>query len=51
MANNYLIDMEYELINIDTDKVQAELKLYIPDIIRVVVLNVQLNISAYEEGA
>lgn len=51
MANNYLVDMEYELINIDTDKVQAELKLYIPDIIRVVVLNVQLNISAYEEGA
>ena len=51
MANNYLVDMEYELINIDTDKVQAELKLYIPDIIRVVVLNVQLKISAYEEGA
>lgn len=50
IANNYLVDMEYELVNVDTDKVQAELKLYIPDIIRVVVLNVQLNISAYEEG-
>lgn len=48
MANNYLIDMEYELLNIDTDKVQAELKLYIADVIIIVALNVQLQIAAYE---
>lgn len=50
MANNYLVDMEYNLKNITTDKVQANLKLYIADIIRVVELNVSLEITAYEEA-
>lgn len=50
LANNYLVDMEYELLTIDNDVVQAELRLYIPDIIRVVKLNVQVTISAYEEA-
>lgn len=48
VANNYLVDMEYELLSVDSETVQAELKLYIADIIRVVVLNVQLKIAAYE---
>ena len=43
--------MEYNLVNISTDKIQANLKLYIADIIRVVELNVTVEISAYEEGA
>ena len=51
MQNNYLVDMEYNLVNISTDKIQANLKLYIADIIRVVELNVTVEISAYEEGA
>lgn len=46
MANNYLVDMEYNLVNITSDKVQANLKLYIADIIRVVELNVSLEITA-----
>ena len=48
IANNYLVDMEYELLTVNTETVQAELKLYIADVIRVVVLNVQLQIAAYE---
>ena len=48
MANNYLVDMEYQLLAVDSETVQAELKLYIADIIRVVKLNVQLKITAYE---
>ena len=50
MANNYLVDMEYTLKNITTDRVQANVKLYIADIIRVVELNVALEITAYEEA-
>ena len=51
MANNYLVDMEYELVSVDSETIQAELKLYIADIVRVVKLNVELNIASYEEGA
>ncbi len=51
MANNYLVDMEYELIPIDSETIEAELKLYIADIVRVVKLNVEVKIAAYEEGA
>ena len=51
MANNYLVDMEYELLSVDSETIQAELKLYIADIVRVVKLNVELNIATYEEGA
>ena len=51
MANNYLVDMEYELLSVDSETIQAELKLYIADIVRVVELNVELNIATYEEGA
>lgn len=50
MANNYLVDMDYQLLSLDSETVQAELHLYIPDIIRVVKLNVQVTISAYEEA-
>lgn len=50
MNNNYLVDMEYNLVNISTDKVKANLKLYIPDIIRVVELDVTVEIAAYEEA-
>ena len=49
IQNKYLVDMEYVLKTVETDKVTADLKLYIPDIIRVVVLNVSLEITAYEE--
>ena len=48
MANNYLVDMEYQILAIDSETVKAELKLYIADIIRVVKLNVEVKISAYE---
>ena len=51
MANNYLVDMEYELVSVDSETIQAELKLYIADIVRVVKLNVELTIASYEEGA
>ena len=49
LQNNYLIDMEYNLVNISADKIKANLKLYIPDIIRVIELDVTVEISAYEE--
>lgn len=51
IANNYLVDMEYSLIPVDTETIQAELKLYISDIVRVIKLNVEVKITAYEEGA
>lgn len=51
MANNYLVDMEYELLSVDSETIQAELKLYITDIVRVVKLNVELKVATYEEGA
>ena len=51
IANNYLVDMEYSLIPVDTETIQAELKLYIADIVRVIKLNVEVKITAYEEGA
>ena len=48
MANNYLIDMEYELLSVDSETIQAELKLYIVDVVRVVKLNVELKVATYE---
>ena len=51
LQNNYLVDMEYNLVNVSTDKIKANLKLYIADIIRVVELDVTVDITAYEEGA
>lgn len=51
MSNNYLVDMEYELSAVDSETIQAELKLYIADIVRVVKLNVELNIAKYEGDA
>lgn len=51
IANNYLVDMEYALIPVDSETIQAELKLYIADIVRVIKLNVEVKITAYEEGA
>lgn len=49
IANNYLVDMEYELIPIDSETISAELKLYIADIVRVIKLNVEVKIAVYEE--
>lgn len=49
IQNRYLVDMEYVIKAVETDKVTADLKLYISDIIRVVVLNVSLEITAYKE--
>ena len=46
--NNYIVNMEYSLSNISTDTIQANVKLYIADIVRVVVLNVALEVTAYE---
>lgn len=50
IQNKFLVDMEYTLVNLETDKVKANLKLYIPDIIRVLRLDVTLEITAYEEA-
>lgn len=47
IQSNYLIDMDYNLITVDSETVKAEIRLFIPDIVRVVILNVNLNISAY----
>lgn len=48
MANNYLVDMEYELVSVDSETIEAELKLYIVDVVRVVKLNVELKVATYE---
>lgn len=44
----YLVDMEYTITSIDSETVQADITLYIPDVIRVVKLNVAVRISGYE---
>lgn len=44
--NGYLVDMDYNIVSLDTDKVQANLYLAIPDIVRVIELNVTLEIKA-----
>lgn len=48
IQSNYLIDMDYQIKSIDAETIQAELKLYIADIVRVIKLNVELNIATYE---
>ena len=48
IRNNYLVDMEYSIVSVATDKIKANLKLYIPDVIRVIELDVSVEISAYE---
>lgn len=45
----YIVDMEYTITSIDSETVQAEVILYIPDVIRVIKLNVAVRISGYEE--
>ena len=50
IQNNYLVDMEYNIVNITTDKIKANLKLYIPDVVRVIQLDVTVEIAAYEEA-
>lgn len=49
IESRLLVDMDFNFINTDTDKVKAEVKFYINDIIRVFILNVSLEITAYEE--
>lgn len=51
IRNNFLVDMDYEIICVDTEKVKAKLQMYINDIIRIVIMNVTMDITAYEEGA
>lgn len=52
IRNNFLVDMDYEVLCVDAETVKAKLMMYINDIIRVVVLNVTMDITAYtEEGA
>ena len=48
IQSNYLVDMDYQIKSIDAETIQAELKLYIADIVRVIKLNVELNIATYE---
>ena len=48
IRNNYLVDMEYSIVSVATDKIKANLKLYIPDVIRVIELDVSVEIAAYE---
>ena len=45
---NYILDMDYNIVTMDTDKVKCNVKLYISDVLRVVELDVELKISAYE---
>lgn len=49
IRNNLLADMDYEVICVDTQTVKAKIQMYINDIIRVVILNVTMDITAYEE--
>lgn len=50
ISNNFLTGMEYNVISIDQDKVRCNLLLQIPDIVRVVELNVTLEIPTNEEA-
>ena len=50
IRNGYLVDMDYEILAIDTETVKAKLEMSINDIIRVVILNVTMDITAYEEA-
>lgn len=49
IRNNFLVDMDYEILCIDTETVKAKIQMYINDIIRVVILNVTMDITAYTE--
>ena len=49
IRNNFLVDMDYEVICVDTETVKAKIQMYINDIIRVVILNVTMDITAYTE--
>lgn len=49
IRNNFLADMDYEILCIDTETVKAKIQMYINDIIRVVILNVTMDITAYTE--
>lgn len=51
IRNDFLVDMEYEVICVDTQTVKAKVLMYINDIIRVVKLNVTMGITAYTEEA
>ena len=44
----YILDMDYNLTTIDSETVKAEMELVIPDVLRVIKLNVALKIAAYE---
>ena len=43
--NGYLIDMRYNVIGVESDKVQCNVILVIADVIRIIELNVTLEIS------
>lgn len=50
LQNGFLTSMDYNIVSVDTDKIRANLYLGIPDIVRVVELNVTIEILAYEEA-
>ena len=47
--NQNIPQSEYEVICVDTETVKAKIQMYINDIIRVVILNVTMDITAYTE--
>lgn len=49
IRNNFIVDMDYEVICVDAQTVKAKVYMYINDIIRVVKLNVTMDITAYTE--
>lgn len=50
ISNGYLTSMDYNIVSVGTDKVRANLYLGIPDVVRVIELNVTLEITNYEEA-
>lgn len=49
IRNKFLVDMDYEVLCVDTETVKTKLRMYIRDIIRVVILDVTMDITAYTE--
>jgi len=45
----YIFDMEYDFESVDSQTLKAQIKLYIPEIIRVVELDVALKVTDYSE--
>lgn len=50
IQNNYLTDMEYNILQCSSKCIQCELALEIADVVRTVKLNVSLEITPFEEA-